>query len=314
MSIALGAPSIWKQRGRGFWQRLKAQWQLILMVIPAVVLLFLFCYLPMAGIQIAWKEYNFGKGILGSPWVGWKYFHFLLRQDFWLLLRNTVVIAGLKFVFQFPAPIILALLLNEVRQARFKRVVQTVTYLPHFLSWVVIVGIIQAFFALDGGVINSLLRTLGLDPIFLLGDKNLFYPLVVFSSLWKEVGWGCIIYLAAISGIDPQLYEAAQIDGAGRWRQMLHITMPCISPVISILLVLSIPGLISAGFDQIWLMQNAYNIGISEVIDTYVLRLGLLNSQFSFTAAIGFFTSLVATTLVLVANSISRRLGGQTLW
>lgn len=293
---------------------LKSQWRLVVMVMPAVILLFIFNYMPMLGIQIAWKDYNFADGIWGSPWAGWKYFSFLYRADFWLILRNTLIIALLKFITGFPAPIVLALLINRLQRERFKKVIQTFVYLPHFLSWVVVAGMLQAMLAYEGGLFNSFSAIFGASPIHFLGRKELFYPIVVLSSLWKEVGWGTIMYLAALTKVDPELYEAAVMDGAGEWKQTLHITLPSLVPVISILLVLSMPGLISAGFDQIYLLQNAYNLDISEVIDTYVLRLGLLNTQFSYTTAIGIFTSVTGTVLLLLSNFISRKMGGEGIW
>jgi len=315
VSVALrDRPGIWQMPKKSVWQQVIRQWRLFVMVSPGVVLLFIFCYLPMAGIQIAWKNYDFGKGIWGSEWIGWKYFSFIQRSDFWIIMKNTIVIAGLKLLFGFPAPIIMALLINQLRGRIFKRLIQTLTYLPHFLSWVVVVGLMHALMAYEGGVFNSVLAVFQHEPVLFLGERKLFYPLMVLSLLWKETGWGTIIYLASISGIDPQLYDAAKIDGAGEWVQTRHITLPAMIPVISILLVLSMPSLINAGFEQIWLLQNAYNLEISEVLDTYVLRLGLLNAQFSYSSAIGIFTSVIATTLILTANAISRRLGGQSIW
>jgi len=315
MSVALReCPGIWQVPRKSKWKVIVNQWRLFVMVSPGVILLFIFCYMPMLGIQIAWKDFDFGKGIWGSPWAGWKYFSFMQRNDFWLLIKNTFVIAALKLLFAFPAPIILALLMNQLNNMVFKRIIQTLTYLPHFISWVVVVGIMQALMALEGGVFNTVLVAFGYQPILFLGERNLFYPIVVLSLLWKETGWGTIIYLAAISAIDPQLYDAAEIDGANQWVKTWTITLPALKPIISILLVLSMPSLINAGFEQIWLLQNAYNLDISEVVDTYVLRLGLLNAQFSFATAIGIFTSVIATTLILVANTASKKLGGQGIW
>ena len=284
------------------------------MVAPAVILLFIFNYMPMAGIQIAWKDYNFGKGIWGSPWVGWQYFAYITKPDFWILLRNTMAIALLKFITGFPAPIIMALMINHVRQKRLKRLIQTSVYLPNFLSWVVVIGLMQAILALEGGLLNSVRDIFGANPIHFLGAKNLFYPIVILSALWKNTGWGTVMYLAGMAGIDQELYEAAMIDGANEFRQIQHITLPSLVPIISILLVLSMPGLINAGFDQIYLLQNAYNLSISEIVETYVLRLGLLNAQFSYTTAIGLFMSVTGTTLLLMSNFLSKRMGGEGIW
>ncbi len=303
-----------KVRAKGVWATAASQWRLFLMVLPAVVLLFIFNYMPMAGIQIAFKDYNFGKGIWGSPWSGLKYFSYITQPSFWQIFRNTVVIALMKFAVGFPAPIILALMINHVRKNAIKKTVQVAVYLPHFLSWVVVAGLLQAILALEGGLFNSIRSLFGAGAIHYLGEGKLFYPIIILSALWKDVGWGTIMYLAAMSGIDPELYEAARIDGAGEFRQMRHITVPSLVPMISILLVLSMPGLINAGFDQIYLMQNAYNLSVSEVIETYVLRLGLLNAQFSYTTAIGLFTSVTGTTLLMISNFTSKRMGGEGIW
>ena len=309
-----GALQAGRVKKHSVWRLAGKQWRLFVMVAPAVILLFIFNYLPMAGIQIAFKDYDFGKGIWGSPWAGTKYFSYLFQPDFWNIFKNTLVIALLKFVTGFPAPIILALMINHVRRKRFKRLVQTAVYLPHFLSWVVVAGLLQSILALEGGLFNSIGALFGGEPTHYLGEKGLFYPIVILSSLWKGTGWGTIMYLAAMSGIDPELYEAAMIDGASEFKQIRHITLPSLIPMISILLVLSMPGLISAGFDQIYLLQNAYNLGISEVIETYVLRLGLMNAQFSYTTAIGLFTSVTGTVLLLLSNTLSRKMGGEGIW
>jgi putative aldouronate transport system permease protein len=217
-------------------------------------------------------------------------------------------------LFVFPTTIIVALLINEVRAFRFKRIVQSFSYLPHFISWIVVVGFLDAFLSIDGGGANSLLRSFGLDPIAFMGSEAWFRPIFVLSSMWKEVGWGTILYLAAISGINPVLYEAAVMDGAGRFAQMRYVTLPGIVPIISIVLILTVPGLLSVGIDQIYAMINPANIGVAEVIDTYVLRLGIGQAQYAQTTAIGLVTSVISTILLVLSNLISRRIGGDSLW
>jgi putative aldouronate transport system permease protein len=303
-----------RRNRKNVFQIIGSQWRLFLMISPAVVLLLIFNYLPMAGVLIAWKEYDFGKGILGSSWAGWKYFSYVLRPDFWEIMYNTLAISLRKFIFGFPAPIILALMINNVRNRFFSRTVQSLFYLPYFLSWVVVAGLLQTVMAYEGGLLNSILALFGADPVLFLGERDLFYPIIVLSAIWKGTGWGTIIYLAAITNINPELYDAAMIDGANEFKQTLHITLPSLIPVISILLVLSMPALISTGFDQIYLLQNAYNIKISEVIETYVLKLGLLNSQFSYATAIGIFTSITGTIFLLISNFASKKLGGEGIW
>ncbi|MBM6994262.1 sugar ABC transporter permease [Paenibacillus sp. DXFW5] len=284
------------------------------MVLPAVVLLFLFSYVPMAGIQVAFKEFQIGTTIWNSPWVGLENFAFLQDDQFWLVVRNTVYIAVLKFVFGFPAPILLALLINELRHNGFKRFVQSVSYLPHFFSWIVVAYILQSFLTLDGGLVNQLIANLGGDPVFFLGSTQWFRPMIVTSSLWKEVGWNTILYLAAITTIDPQLYEAAKVEGAGKWAQMRHITLPGMMPTISIVLILSMPSLIAVGMDQIYPLMNPANQPVADVLDTYILRSGLQQGYFGMATAVGMLSSLLSLILVIGTNQLSRKANGEGLW
>jgi putative aldouronate transport system permease protein len=291
----------------------KYRWQ-YLMILPAVVLLFLFNYVPMAGIQIAFKDFAIGSSIWGSNWVGLDNFSFVQDPQFWKVVQNTLYISVLKFVFGFPAPIFLALLINEITHPVFKRFVQSVSYLPHFFSWIVVAYILQSFLTLDGGLVNDFIGKLGGEPIFFLGSTEWFRPMIVSSGLWKEVGWNTILYLAAISTIDPQLYEAAKVEGAGKIAQIRYITLPGILPTISIVLILSIPGLISVGMDQIYPMMNSANQEVADVLDTYVLRNGLQQGYFGLATAVGLLSSVISLILVVTTNSISKKINDEGLW
>ncbi|MCL6456366.1 MAG: ABC transporter permease subunit [Gorillibacterium sp.] len=291
----------------------KYRWQ-YLMILPALVLLFLFNYIPMAGIQVAFKDFQIGKTIWNSSWVGLDNFSFLQDDQFWVVVKNTIYIAALKFFFGFPAPIILALMINEVRNNKFKRFVQSISYLPHFFSWIVVAYILQSLLTLDGGLVNQFIVNLGGDPIFFLGSTEWFRPMIVVSGMWKEVGWNTILYLAAITTIDPQLYEAARVEGAGKLAQMRHITFPGILPTISIVLILSMPSLIAVGMDQIYPLMNPANQPVADVLDTYILRTGLQQGYFGVATAIGLISSAISLILVLGTNKMSRQINGEGLW
>ncbi|MEK4514737.1 ABC transporter permease subunit [Paenibacillus sp. FSL H8-0122] len=255
-------------------------------------------------------------GIWGSPWVGLKHFKFLFLQspDFFKILENTVVISIYHIVFGFPAPIILALMINEIRSSKFKKVAQSLTYLPHFFSWVILGGILITLLSPSTGVVNYLITLVGLDPIYFLGDPHYFRFTLVTSAIWKEVGWGTIIYLAALTGVSPDLYEAAVMDGASRWKQTLKITLPSILPVIVLMLILRMGGILDAGFDQILNLYSPATYGVADILDTYVYRVGLQNFQFSLTTAVGLFKNVIAFMLVLFTNYISKKLGQDGLF
>ncbi|MDF2836808.1 MAG: protein lplB [Paenibacillus sp.] len=291
----------------------KYRWQYA-MILPAVVLLFLFNYVPMAGIQIAFRDFQIGSSIWNSAWVGFDNFSFLQEPQFWVVVTNTLYISVLKFIFGFPAPILLALMINEILHSGFKRFVQSVSYLPHFFSWIVVAYILQSFLTLDGGLVNDVIQKTGNESIFFLGSTEWFRPMIVGSGLWKEVGWNTILYLAAITAIDPQLYEAAKVEGAGKWAQIRNITLPGIMPTISIVLILSIPSLITVGMDQIYPMMNSANMSVADVLDTYVLRSGLQQGYFGMATAVGLISSIIALILVLVTNGLSRKINGEGLW
>ncbi|KQX52398.1 ABC transporter permease [Paenibacillus sp. Root444D2] len=291
----------------------KHRWQ-YLMILPGVVLLFLFSYIPMAGIQVAFRDFQIGTSIWNSPWVGLDNFSFIQDPQFLIVVRNTLYISVLKFIFGFPAPILLALMINEVTHSVFKRFVQSVSYLPHFFSWIVVAYILQSFLALDSGLVNQFVGKVGGEPIFFLGSTEWFRPIVVASGLWKETGWNTILYLAAITTIDPQKYEAAKVEGAGKLAQIRHITFPGILPTISIVLILSIPSLITVGMDQIYPLMNSANQQVSDVLDTYILRSGLQQGYFGMATAIGLLSSLISLLLVVSTNKISRQINGEGLW
>ncbi|MBD2871941.1 ABC transporter permease [Paenibacillus arenilitoris] len=285
-----------------------------LMILPGVVLLFLFSYIPMAGIQVAFRDFQLGTSIWSSAWIGFDNFAFLQEPQFWTVVKNTLYISVLKFIFGFPAPILLALMINEVASSAFKRFVQSVSYLPHFFSWIVVAYILQSFLTMDGGLVNDLIQKMGNEPIFFLGSTEWFRPLVVSSGLWKETGWNTILYLAAITTIDPQLYEAAKVEGAGKMQQIRHITLPGILPTISIVLILSIPSLITVGMEQIYPLMNSANMEVADVLDTYVLRSGLQQGYFGMATAIGLISSVISLLLVVTTNRLSRKINGEGLW
>ncbi|SET08576.1 sugar ABC transporter permease [Paenibacillus sp. NFR01] len=292
---------------------LKYRWQYV-MIAPAAVLLLLFNYIPMAGIQIAFKNFAIGSSIWSSGWIGWDNFAFIHDAQFWKVVKNTLYISVLKFLFGFPLPIMLALMINELKNAGFKRFVQSVSYLPHFFSWIVVAYILQSFLTLDGGLVNDLIGKVGGDPVFFLGSTEWFRPMIVSSGLWKEVGWNTILYLAAITTIDPQLYEAAKVEGAGKLAQIRHITLPGILPTISIVLILSIPSLIQVGMDQIYPLMNSANQEVADVLDTYVLRNGLQQGYFGMATAVGLVSSVISLFLVLSTNAMSKKINGEGLW
>ena len=253
-------------------KRIKKYYQIYIILLLAAAYVFIFNYIPMYGITIAFREYKFNLGIFRSPWIGFKYFITFFRYfNFWIIIRNTLVINLFKIVIYFPIPILFALMLNEVRNIVFKRVIQTLTYLPYFISWVIAVQLLLHFISLDG-IINQLRVSVGLDKIFYMNGPNYFYHIMFFSHAWKNIGFNSIIYLAALSGVDPQLYEAATVEGAGRLRQIWHISIPSIMPTIVILFILSLATILSAGWQQIYLIRTPGNMNLADIIDTYVIE------------------------------------------
>lgn len=306
-----------KGKGKQMKKLFANQWQLQSMVWPGIILVFIFSYIPMYGVLMAFQDYNIFKGIFNSEWVGFKHFvMFFESPEFFTVMRNTIVISLIKLSIGFPAPIILALMLNEVRNQLFKRGIQTVTYLPHFLSWVIVAGFVGSILSTDNGSLNILLEELNFidEPINFLSIPEYFWTIIVATGVWKEIGFGSIVYLAAIAGVNPQLYEAAAIDGAGRLKQIYLITIPSIMPVILIFFILSIGNLLSAGFEDLLLLgSNPILRDVSDVIDTYVYRVGILNNRFSYATAVGLFKAIISVGLLVLANRFARKMG-TSLW
>lgn len=299
------------------WRLILRGWQMYAMLILPLSYLLVFHYWPMFGAQIAFRNYNVIDGITGSDWVGLDNFaRFVHSYNFWPIIRNTIVLHGYELLATFPLPIILALALNQVRLRWFKRSVQMVTYAPYFISTVVIVGMLFVLLDPHTGLISNLLAVVGIGPIDFVGDPGYFRHLYVWSSVWQTVGFSAVIYLAALSSVDPQLHEAAIVDGASRIQRIWHVDLPSIMPVAVILLILGIGTMLSVGFEKVLLMQNSLNLQTSEVIDTYVYKVGLASQipQFSYAAAIGLFRSLLAVVLLVLANYVARKLAKSSLW
>ncbi len=283
------------------------QWVFQGMLLPGIVLLIIFSFIPMCGAVIAFEDYYPSKGIFGSPWVGWKNFEYMFKlPTFSQVFSNTLVIAILKIVAGIVVPVFYALLLNEVRRVRLKRTIQTAIYLPHFLSWVILANIVSNIFSLDG-VINSLIGKLGGSEIYFLSDPEWFRAIVVLSDVWKEAGFGTVIYLAAITGIDPMLYEAAAIDGAGGFKRVLHVTLPGMMPTIVLMATLALGRVMDAGFDQIFNMYNPLVYSTGDIIDTYVYRTGLVSAKYGLATAVGLMKSVISFTLILVSYKLADR-------
>lgn len=305
-----------REKNSALWKKIKQQRYLLLMVLPGMIWLLVFCYLPMYGCQIAFQNYRITDALGSSEWVGFKWFvKFFHDASFRQVMKNTFGISLLKLAFGFTAPIIFALMLNEIRNVRFKRVVQTLSYLPHFLSWVILGGIMITWLS-DTGVINLVLRALGIleEGVSFLADPRYFWGISVISEIWKELGWGAIIYLAAISGIDPSLYEASEIDGANRLQRLWNITLPEISGTIAILFILQVGGIMGSNFDQIFVLHNALNDSSSNVIDMFVYKIGIGNGSYSYATAIGLFRSVVSLLLLVFANKVTSKLEGSSLF
>lgn len=298
-----------------FIKSFKKHWELYLLVLPPVLYLLIFKYIPMVGVQIAFKDFSVVKGIWGSPWVGLKHFEaFFDSPNFWLLIKNTIGISFYSLIAGFPIPILLALALNEIRTGYFKKTVQMVTYAPHFISTVVMVSIIILMLSPHVGVVDKLFTWLGFPMTNFMGIPEYFKSIYVWSGVWQGMGYSSIIYIAALAGVDPSLYEAAKMDGASRLRKIWHIDLPTLVPVTVIMLILSLGSIMGVGFEKIYLMQNPLNTSASEVISTYVYKVGLIGANFSFSAAVGFFNSIINLILLVIVNSISRKVSENSLW
>ncbi|AYB42929.1 ABC transporter permease [Paenibacillus lautus] len=303
------------KRKRFMWNRILRNWQLYALISPVIAYYVLFQYVPMYGIQIAFKDFIATQGIWGSPWVGFEHFdRFFNSYYFWRLIKNTLGIGLYSLAVGFPIPIILALLMNEVRAERFKKFVQTITYAPHFLSTVVVVGMMMIFLSPRYGIINHFIEMVGGQPINFMTEPSWFKSLYVLSDIWQTMGWSSIIYLAALAGIDNQLHEAARVDGATRLQRIWHINIPGIMPTIIILLILNMGSIMGIGFEKVLLMQNNLNMESSDIIATYVYRMGIQNAEYSFSAAIGLFNSVINFILLVVVNFISKRVSETSLW
>lgn len=286
-----------------------------LMLLPVVAFYVIFSYVPMYGIVLAWKNYRHTMGILGSPWVGWENFEVVFRNAGMIpAIRNTIVISLLKLVICFPAPIILALLLNEVTSRIFKRSAQTIVYLPNFISWVIIGGLVKTMFAIDDGLVNNILEAMGIGRINFLLDSKYFYFLLIGSELWKSTGWGTVIYIAAISGIDPTLYEAAKIDGCKRFGLVRFITFPCILPIIAVMLIMQISNIMNAGFDSVYNLYNKTVYDAADIIDTLVYRLGVSDGEIEQSTAVGLFKNVINFILLLTGNWLTKKMCGYSMY
>lgn len=296
--------------GRKILYGLKKDWQLWAMILPALAYIIIFCYVPMYGIQLAFRKYDFSKGLTGGDWVGFKYFiQYFESPMFWTTLRNTFVISFFTLVCGFPAPILLALVVNSLRQKKLRRVVQTAVYMPYFISTVVMVAILQILLSPSTGVVSNLLKSLHIIPqsINLLGTPSAFVPVYVLSGIWQSAGWNSIIFIAALASVDGQLYDAAKVDGANRWQQVLHVELPAIVPTIVILLIMNMGRVLSVGFEKVFLMQNDLNLSVSEVISTYVFNIGVQSGQFSFGSAVGLFNTVINFAFLMIANMVSKK-------
>ena len=305
-----------KSNKSGFIQYFLSNKALYLFILPGLIYLIIFHYVPMYGVIIAFKDFSITKGINGSPWVGGENFKYLFEsKQFLTVFKNSIVFSMLRLAAGFPAPIILALLLNEVKNMRFKRTVQTVSYIPHFISWVVVCGMVKNIVSPTAeGIVNAAIKALGGQPIQFLISTFWFRPIIIISEIWKEVGWGAIIYLAALSGIDPTLYEAAIVDGASRWQRMVHVTLPGITSTIIVLLILRMGRILDNGFEQIFLLYSPMVYEVADVFETYTYRTGLIERRFSYSTAVGLFKAVVGLIMVYSTNYLARKTGEKALW
>lgn len=307
---------IFKKNKRSvLWRRIKRNRQIYLLLLPVLVFLIVYSYVPMYGITLAWKDYYRSKGILGSPWVGWENFELMFSMpQFARAVKNTLIISVVKLLVTFPLPIILALLINEVRSKSYRRVVQTFTYLPHFISWVIIGGLVKNFLSYENGAVNNLLASMGVDRVAFLNEPAYFIPILLFAEIWKGVGWGSIIYLSSMTGIDPNLYEAAQLDGCGRFRSVFYITLPSIMPTVSVMLVLAIAGIMNAGFDPIYNLYNPATYSVADIIDTLSFRLFKEDQNWELSAAVGLFKTTINFILMIFGNYATKKMTGYSMY
>lgn len=294
---------------------LKKNYWLYLFMIPGLLYMYLFKFRPIYGLQIAFKDFSLVKGIWDSEWVGFEHFAALFKSvSFGNVFKNSIVTSVLRLLWGFPVPIILSLALNEIRNMGYKRVTQTVLYLPHFVSWVVIAGMLTGLLSQSTGAVNAVIEAFGGEKIAFLTSPKWFRTVLIAAEIWKESGWGTIVYLAALSGIDPSLYEAATVDGANRWQCIKYITLPCILGTVTVMLIMRMGSVLNNGFEQIWLLQNSINREVAEVLETYSYQVGLREGRYSFATAIGLFQSVIGCIMVFTSNYISKKRGGSGLW
>ena len=307
-----------KPKKRGLWAEINKYKFYYMLILPALLYFFIWHYIPMFGIVVAFQNFSPFEGlsgILNGDWVGLRHFNrFFNSVYFWNVMRNTVLISGYKLIFGFPLPIVLALLLNEVKHAKFKKIVQTISYMPHFISMVVIAGLLHNIFSTDGGLFNEVRKWFGAESVFFLGTPEYFRSILVGQHMWSTVGWGSIVYLAAISGVDQELYEAATLDGAGRFKQTIHITLPSIANVVIIMLILRVGGILNAGFESVLLLYSPAVYDVADIVDTFVYREGLQRMNYSYSAAIGLFKSIIGIIAVLGTDLLAKRMGQEGLW
>lgn len=293
-------------------KNLKTDYMLCAMLVPAFIYLLIFEFLPLFGLIIGFQDFKLSKGVLNSKWIGLDNFTYIFTMypNFWRIVRNTVEIALLKLCFGFTAPIFVALMLHEVRNKAYKRIIQTLVYIPHFVSWVILAGVLRTMLDPGNGLINYLMGLFGQKPVYFLGNNSTFRSVLVISDVWKGFGWGTIIYMAALTGVDPALYEAATIDGANRFQRALHITLPAIMPIIVLNLILSVPGILNAGFDQIFNLYNERVYKTADVLDTFIYRLGILDSQYGLSTAIGLVKSAIGSVLLVGSYWVANKTCG----
>ncbi len=318
-NTAIDRPVLAPSRGKRMLRQLVEYRYLHLMVIPGIIFFLVFKYVPMYGIIIAFKNYKGAAGgfsaIMSAPWIGFKNFETFFKSLYCeRVFKNTIYLSLLRLIFSFPAPILLALLINEIRRNWFKRTVQTITYMPYFLSWVVVAGLLNTMLSPDNGAINTLIKMSGGQPIYFLTSKQWFRPILIISEIWKNIGYGSIVYLAAITSIDQEQYEAARVDGANKLQQILHITLPALSEIIAIMLILQVGKMFDDNFDQIFNLYSASVYEVADVFETYVYRNGIQQSKFSYSAAVGLVKSVLALAMIMFSNKASRKLGAQGLF
>lgn len=314
-SVSTSLPSYKKTK----WQLFKTNvWKMkyfYLFLIPAVIWFLIFHYYPMYGVVIAFKDYRFVDGIVGSKWVGLLNYEKLFRNpSIYEVLRNTVLISTLRIIIGFPAPIILALLFNEIINKKFLKVIQSVSYLPHFMSWVVLGGMMAQIFSPSEGIINQIITMFGGKSIYFLTDTRWFVPILIITGIWQGIGWGTVIYIAVISSIETEMYQSAEIEGASRWQRVIYITLPHLMPTISILFIFTVSGLLNAGFDQIFNLYNPSVYRVADILDTYVYRIGFQGLDYSFSTAVGLFKNIFGFILLIIADRITKALNGQGIW